>query len=135
MRYIPPFEAIKQHLKFSTIRGQTVVSMSYEEAQTMIRALLSAFEVDEAWYLLQNPDVAQGIKDGTIESAQGHFVDHGYFEGRPPFSVKIDERFYMEQNPDVAEPVRRGDYKSAQEHYDGPGYREGRLPFPMRRPG
>ncbi len=132
MRYVPPFEAIKQHLKFATIRGDTVVSMKYEEAQQMIRALLSAFEVDEPWYLLQNPDVAAGIKDGTIRSARQHFIDHGYFEGRSPFSVQIDEQWYLEQNPDVAETVKLGDYTSAQHHYDGPGYREGRLPFPLR---
>ncbi|MEI7714419.1 MAG: hypothetical protein WCI94_23535 [Rhodospirillales bacterium] len=134
MRYVPPFESIKQFLKFATIRGETVVSMKYEEAQGMIRALLSAFDVDEAWYMEQNPDVASGVRDGSIRSAREHFVDHGYFEGRPPFSVKIDEKWYLEQNPDVAETVKRGEYKSAQDHYDGPGYREGRMPFPLRPP-
>ena len=64
MQYVPPFESIKQFLKFATIRGETVVSMKYEEAQQMIRALLSAFDVDEAWYLRQNPDVAADVKDG-----------------------------------------------------------------------
>lgn len=134
MQYVPPFESIKQFLKFATIRGETVVSMKYEEAQQMIRALLSAFDVDEAWYLRQNPDVVAGVKDGSIRSAKEHFVDHGYFEGRPPFSVTIDEKWYLEQNPDVAETVKQGAYVSGQDHYDGPGYREGRLPFPLRPP-
>ena len=61
-------------------------------------------------------------------------MDHGYFEGRPPFSVTIDEKWYLEQNPDVAETVKQGAYVSGQDHYDGPGYREGRLPFPLRPP-
>ena len=130
MRYVPPFETIKHFLKFSTVRGETRVSMTYEESQQMIRALLSGLDVDETWYLAQNPDVARGIKDGTIGSAREHFVDHGYFEGRQPSSIKIDESWYLEHNPDVADTVRRGVYASAQAHFDGPGYREGRQPYP-----
>ena len=132
MRYVPPFENIKQLLRFGTVRGETVVTLTYEEMQTLLRTLLTAFEVDEAFYLSQNPDVAQGVKDGTIQSARGHFIDHGYFEGRQASHVDIDEAWYLEQNPDIAEVVRRGEYESAQAHFDGSGYREGRLPFPLR---
>ena len=130
MRYIPPFEMIKQLLTFATIRGETQVSMTYEKAQDLIRALLAGLEVDEAWYLARNPDVAQGIRDGVLRSGREHFIDHGYFEGRQPYEIKIDEAWYLTQNTDVAETVKRGDYSSAQAHFDGPGYREGRQPFP-----
>ena len=132
MRYIPPFEVLKQNLKFTTVRGETVVTMTYDDTQEMIRALLSAFDVDEAWYLSQNADVALGIKDGSIRSAREHFIDHGYFEGRQPFPIEIDEPWYLEHNPDIAETVRRGEYVSAQDHFNGPGYREGRVPFRLR---
>ena len=130
MRYVPPFEKIKSLLKFSTTRGETRVSMTYEEVQEMIRTLISLIEVDEAYYLARYADVAQGVKEGTIRSAQEHYVDHGYFEGRMPFAIAIDERWYLQQNPDVADTVRTGVYESAQDHFDGPGYREGRPPFP-----
>ncbi len=41
--------------------------------------------VDEAWYLEQNPGVAEYIARGELESAQQHFNDNGYREGRKPF--------------------------------------------------
>jgi len=91
MRYIPPFENIKQLLRFGTVRGETVVTMTYEEMQKVVRTLLSAFDIDEEFYMSQNPDVAQGVKDGTIQSARGHFIDHGYFEGRQASKVIIQQ--------------------------------------------
>ena len=40
--------------------------------------------VDEAWYLEQNPGVAEYIARGELLSAQQHFNDNGYREGRRP---------------------------------------------------
>ncbi len=39
---------------------------------------------DEAWYLEQNPGVAGHIACGELLSAQQHFNDNGYREGRKP---------------------------------------------------
>jgi len=44
--------------------------------------LPSAPEFDEAWYLAQYPDVAEGITKGEIASARQHFLEHGHEEGR-----------------------------------------------------
>jgi hypothetical protein len=33
------------------------------------------------------PDVAEGIDDGEIASAQEHFESHGCIEGRLPFEI------------------------------------------------
>ena len=43
--------------------------------------------VDERWYLSQNPDVAESIRKGVVDSAQDHFNKDGYREGRLPFGL------------------------------------------------
>lgn len=118
-------------INLTTARGRTRVDMSYEDLQKMIAMLLSAIPVDEAFYLSRNPDVAEGIRQGTLRSAQQHFTDHGYFEGRLPYPIAVDEAWYLETHKDVAETVKGGEYASGQDHFDGPGYSEGRQPAPM----
>ena len=132
MKYLPPFEILKNIMHLKTVRGQTRVDMSYEDLQKMIRALLTVIEVDEAFYLDRNPDVAQGIQQGSIRSAREHFADHGYFEGRLPYRIEVDEAWYLDHHKDVAETIRNGIYASGQDHFDGPGYPEGREPYPIR---
>ena len=44
--------------------------------------------IDEAWYLEQNPDIAEVVRRGEYESAQAHFDGPGYREGRLPFPVE-----------------------------------------------
>ena len=130
MRYLPPFEIIKGMLNLTSLRGQTRVDMTYEDLQTMIRTLLSVIEVDEVFYLQRYPDVADGIRKGSVRSAQEHFVDHGYFEGRQPFRILVDEAWYLETHADIVATIGAGEYATGQDHFDGPGYSEGRVPFP-----
>jgi hypothetical protein len=92
----------------STAKGQLVATASYENLIRMIKLLLSAIEVDEAWYIKQYPDVSEAIAQGKIKSASQHFVDNGYFEGRLPFPIEVDETWYQKEYPDVAESVRKG---------------------------
>jgi hypothetical protein len=132
VRYLPPFETMKSLLNLTTARGKTRVDMTYEDLQKIIRALLSAIEVDEGFYLDRNPDVAQGIRNGGIRSAREHFIDHGYFEGRLPYRIEVDEAWYCQTHADIAETIRNGEYATGQAHFDGPGYPEGRAPFPPR---
>jgi hypothetical protein len=131
VRYLPPFEIIKGMISLTTTRGKTRVDMSYEDLQKMIRTLLTVVKVDEAFYLDRNPDVADGIRRGGIRSAQEHFLDHGYFEGRRPYRIEVNEKWYHETYPDLAETFRSGEYATGQAHFDGPGYSEGREPFPL----
>ena len=128
MNYIPPFVAIKEHVRIVTVHGERRVELSYDELQQMIRVMLAGLQVDEAWYLARYEDVAAGIRDGTIASAKEHFIDHGYFEGRQPFAMAVDERWYLSTYADVAEHVRQGAFPNGQHHFDASGYREGRLP-------
>ena len=131
MRYVPPFARIKDRLRISQLKGGSArVATTYEELVRTIQLLLVGLEVDEAWYLEQNEDVAQGIQAGTIKSAKQHFLDHGYFEGRAPFSMAVDETWYLATNADVAEQVQLGKFESGQAHFNKSGYHEGRPPRP-----
>jgi hypothetical protein len=128
VNYVAPFEAVREFLTADqSSYGENVT----ETFLTALRLLLAGIDVDEDWYLAQNPDIAQAIAAGTTKSAKQHFVEHGYFEGRLPFPITVDEQWYLSQNPDVCENVRKGTVKSAQRHFDTDGYREGRLPFAL----
>lgn len=131
MKYLPPFDLIRRSIEISTIRGELRVNVSYEDFVKILKRMIVGIEVDEDWYLRTYEDIAQAIREGTIKSAQQHFVDDGYFEGRLPFPMAVDDRWYVAQYPDVADSVRQGVLVSAQAHFDEDGYKEGRLPFGM----
>jgi hypothetical protein len=129
VRYLPPFERIKGQFQVSQIKVDSTRPAGPDDGLVrLVQALLIGIEVDEAWYLAQHADVAAGVRAGYIRSAQHHFLDHGYFEGRTPFRMPVDEIWYMTTNADVAEQVRLGNFESGQAHFDSRGYREGRLP-------
>jgi hypothetical protein len=131
VNYIPPFAIVRNFLMASkSSRGKATTGLD-EDFLGALRLLLAGANVDDDWYLAQNPDIAQAIEAGTTKSAKQHFVAHGYFEGRLPFPIFVDERWYLQQNPDVAENVRKGIAESAQRHFELDGYQEGRLPFAL----
>jgi hypothetical protein len=129
VKYLPPFEILKSLLTISNVKGELMVSCSYENLVQMLRRVIIGVEVDERWYLERYPDIADAIEQGTVQSARVHFVNDGYFEGRMPFPIHVDERYYLSENKGVAEYVRKGMLESAQQHFDENGYVEGRLPF------
>lgn len=131
MKYIPPFDFIRRSVEISTIRGELRVNVSYEDFIRLLKKMIVGTEVDEAWYLRTYEDIAEAVREGSIKSAQHHFVEDGYFEGRLPFPIQVDDRWYTTQYPDVGDSVRRGLLPSAQAHFEEDGYREGRLPFGM----
>lgn len=131
MKYVPPYESLRDLLKMTMIRGKPTPNMTYDDIKKLISRLLSMVEVDEAWYLTRNPDIAEAVRDGRAKSARDHFVNNGYFEGREPFHMTVDEAWYLSENPAVAEAIREGQMQSAQQHFELHGYREGRLPYPL----
>ena len=131
MKYIPPFDFIRRSVEISTIRGELRVNASYEDFIRLLKKMIVGTEVDEAWYLRTYEDIAEAVREGTIKSAQHHFVEDGYFEGRLPFPIRVDDQWYTNQYPDVGDSVQRGLLPSAQAHFEEDGYREGRLPFGM----
>ncbi|MBU6418922.1 MAG: hypothetical protein KGQ79_04260 [Proteobacteria bacterium] len=94
----------------------------------LIRGLLGSVEVDEAWYLKTNPDVAAAVKAGELKSARAHYIIAGYFENRLPRPVTVDEAWYLAEYPDVADAIRVGTVTSASAHFETSGFVEGRLP-------
>jgi hypothetical protein len=129
VKYLPPFEILKSLLTISSVKGELMVSCTYENLVQMLRQVIIGVEVDERWYLERYPDIADAIEQGLVHSARVHFVNDGYFEGRMPFPIHVDERYYLSQNKGVAEYVRKGMLESGQQHFDENGYAEGRLPF------
>ncbi len=129
MKYLPPFEVLKSYITISNVKGELMVSCSYENLIQLLRQVIVGVEVNEQWYLNRYQDIAEAIESGTVKSARLHFVNDGYFEGRLPFPIVVDERWYLAANPDVAESIRKGVVDSAQDHFNKDGYREGRLPF------
>jgi hypothetical protein len=129
MKYVPPFDKVKELLEISTEKGELYIRATYDNFVVVVKLLLSGAYVDDAWYLQKYPDVARAIDDGQFDSAKHHFIENGYFEGRFPCEPAIDEGWYLKRYPDVAESVKRGDIPSALRHFVQDGYREGRLPF------
>ena len=129
MKYLPPFELLKAFLTISTVKGELMVSCTYENMVQLLRQMIIGVEVNEAWYLERYPDIAEAIEQGIVKSARLHFVNDGYFEGRMPFPIRVEERYYLAHNPGVSEYVRKGMLESGQQHFEENGYAEGRLPF------
>lgn len=131
MRYLPPFDLVRSMVEVLTVRGELRVSLSYDDFIKILRMMISAIEVDEAWYLEENEDIARAVASDAVASAKQHFVNDGYFENRLPFPMPVDEQWYLDRNPDVAEGVRKGIIASGQQHFLDDGYREGRLPHEL----
>jgi hypothetical protein len=80
---------------------------------------------DSAYYLAQNPDVADAVKAGTM-TAEGHYNQFGRAEGR---AATQQGATYRANNPDVQAAIQAGSFTSAQDHFDRFGWGEGRGMF------
>ena len=96
-----------------------------EETGDTLTSNPHAWLFDEAFYLIQNPDVADAIIEGSFEDGFEHYIEFGQFEGRNPSRI-FDESRYLSQNPDVAEAVNEGTVRSGFEHFILSGRAEGR---------
>ena len=129
MKYLVPFSKLKNSFRVVSIGGQLKADMNYDELMDVIKTLLQAVAVDEAWYRRAYPDVAEAIDAGVYRSAKHHFADYGYFEGRRPFEPEVDEAWYLQNNPDVQAGVADGSIASPAAHFLEHGYEEGRAPM------
>ena len=130
MNYLPPFAAIRHYFSLTNFRGTQTATASFDDLKRLIAAILNAIDVDEAWYLERNREIARGVRDGVVKSGKDHFIHNGYFEGRMPFPIAVDEAWYLAQNPEVAEAIGAGRIESGQRHFEEHGYKEGRRPRP-----
>ncbi len=97
--------------------------------QSLFVSRIADVDLDEAWYLRRNPDVAGAIRDGLLKDAQEHYAQTGYLEHRMPYPIEVDDNWYLAQYSDVNEAVKNRTFASAQDHFEESGYREGRFPF------
>ncbi|WP_157879235.1 hypothetical protein [Pararhodospirillum photometricum] len=88
-------------------------------------------QFDEEFYLITNPDVANAVKNGSVQSGYEHWISFGAKEGRLPCPVwstiglrEFDEGQYLKANPDVYKAVAEGDIASGYEHFLKCGWRE-----------
>jgi hypothetical protein len=126
--YLVPFATLKNAINLVSLKGQLKIDLTYDAFLGIVRKLLEAAPVDEAWYRATYPDVAEAIDAGTYRNGKHHFVANGYLEGRRPFPMAVDEAFYLAEYPDVREGIEDGLFASAQEHFSRHGYEEGRRP-------
>jgi hypothetical protein len=64
------------------VRAPPVVSG--DALKEALRPLIPLIPFDEAWYRRTYLDVAAALECRQIESAHGHFIEFGFFEGRSP---------------------------------------------------
>jgi hypothetical protein len=128
MRYIPPYATLKDHFRVAARNGKRRIDMKYDDFIGILKLMLRAVEVDEAWYRSRYADVDDAIKAGTYKSAKHHFVEEGYFEGRIPYEFDLDEQWYSSKYPDVVAGIKVGAFVTLKEHFLEHGYKEGRLP-------
>lgn len=86
-----------------------------------------SLQFDSAYYLAENPDVAEAINEGQVQGAKWHFDNFGAAEGRNP-NATFDVSYYLEQNTDVAEAFEAGAISNPFDHFLEYGAGEGRAP-------
>jgi len=123
-----PFHELRAQTKVRPDRRGLRVLTSKAELMAVVRRLLAAVPVDEAWYRATYKGVAAAIERGNFRSASAHFTEYGYAESRWPFFMPVDAGWYLNRYPDVRARIVEGVVTSAQEHFWSFGYREGRFP-------
>lgn len=88
---------------------------------------------DETYYLANNSDVANAVKEGTFSSGYDHFVQFGWLEGRNP-STLFKEAFYRSENPDVDAAIAEEGFNSGFQHHMMYGHVENRRPSELFDP-
>jgi hypothetical protein len=130
MNYLPSYETVCRGLGLVPNKGpsETKITVTSGFLVALLRAALESSPFSESDYLRFNPDIAEAQLRGDIGDLHGHFIDHGYFEGRQAYEFQVDEDRDLKANRDVALAIRERDIGSAVEHYQIAGEREWRAP-------
>lgn len=128
--YVPPYDAVLGSIGTSrkALEGAAEVTIPEPLFRFLMQIAVAHSDFNEPGYLAANPDVADALKDGTIDSARLHYVGFGFFEGRTGATPEVDERWYLKAYPDVGSAVKSGQIASATEHFTVVGASEGRSP-------
>jgi len=130
--YIPPYDTVLHSIGTSreALKNETTVTVPIKLFRFLLQIAVANGDFNEPGYLAANPDVADAVRSGTIESARLHYIGFGYFEGRQGGTPEVDERWYLRSYPDVASAVKAGRVSSAREHFAMAGATEWRSPSP-----
>lgn len=109
-----------QNVEYVQFADGMIDSGSWGEYLTSVR-----FDAD--FYARANPDVANAVAIGALDSVETHFWAYGKHEGRDPAAF-FDTHYYLAQYPDIAQALEAGALNSAFEHYILFGQFEGRNP-------
>jgi alkaline phosphatase D len=82
---------------------------------------------DEAFYLQDNADVAEAVKQGRVKSGRNHYCEVGFKQGRGCFA--LDPLWYCAEYPLAALEVGQGDYADFSHHYVEVGAMRGHKPL------
>ena len=136
MEYLPHISMFLRALRINRERlgSKSKVAVDAKILRHLLQSLAACAPFSEAFYLEQNPDVAEAHAKGQIADLHSHFIEQGYFEGRVGHAQQVDEAYYIASYADVAEAVRRGDVASGAEHYIRSGAAEARVPNQQLRP-
>lgn len=100
-----------------------------------LTSVVPSTTVDEDWYLAENPDVADVVAQGLLQSGAQHFQLYGQAEGRQPNAVSdnlgngFSESAYLDRYADVRAAVNQGIFTSGYHHYQVAGRAEGRAGY------
>ncbi len=128
--YIPPYDAVLQSAGTSReeLKDAAAVTIPMGLFKFLMQLAVANGDFNEAGYHKANPDVAEAVEAGEIESARLHYIGYGYFEGRQGATPDVDERWYLRANPDVGAAVKAGKLASGREHFALAGAGEWRSP-------
>lgn len=128
--YFPPYDTILRALGTSRQQADQAeqVTIPVSLLKILITISVSHCDFNQKGYLEENPDIADALKVGKIESARLHYETYGYWEGRRGATPKVDERWYRQTYPDVAAAIEDGEIGSAKQHYLVSGVNEFRSP-------
>jgi tetratricopeptide (TPR) repeat protein len=82
MRPLLPFTTLTRRIRRVDRSETSYIEMSETDFVNMVRMFLSNAPFDNQWYCKTYPDVAKASPGDDTGSAQGHYIWHGYFEGR-----------------------------------------------------
>ncbi|MBR0650219.1 hypothetical protein GXW78_11140 [Roseomonas terrae] len=130
--YVPPYDALLHSIDTSreALKDKQEVTIPTGLFRFLLQIAVANGDFNEAGYLAANPDVAQALRNGTIDNARMHYIGFGYFEGRQGGTPDVEERWYLHSYPDVDEAVKKGKLNSAREHFSMVGAAEWRSPSP-----
>jgi hypothetical protein len=124
--YVPPYGALLNRFGAENDPDSSI-TIPLPLFQLLLQFALTTANFDEDAYLAANPDVADAVRDGVLESGYAHFIAFGFFENRKGV-IDFDEEWYLANNADVASAVKVGTVESGIHHFYGTGAIEGRSP-------